>query len=636
MTTTRKSTGGRRMPLLALRLGALLAFCLGTVAVAEPDRRAVQGVTGKVVADAKPLSSVVIYAYEVASHKMREVETDRRGQFLFETLPAGMYKLVAHKPGFVPTVELLLRRTRDERQYIEMSLRREELGQARDAEGYWHVRGRVPVDVLRQIQQVHTRSGSFSGPAGDQLQAGPFLEAQMTASSGVEQLGGLGDAQVTGAEIGLRGSTGGLKMGLDGHFQQLAQQGAGAGSVDGQTQSVALQLQSAQDQQVRLSTTTGELTGTDLGGPIDMEFYQLAWNGRTGDEAEASVSATLLQENNFYRGSGLRPVDVPGWSETFDLEGSYTMSLGETSLRTGLAYQQRRTPGLLEGVDQESLDVFGIAGSQIRPKVFVEYGLYSSVRDGSLSLMPHGGMVVQLGDGWEARTSVSHRVEDESSDDVAAPQRFNSSFFGGREACQRSGEACYEVSFSQKSGSDESIRVGAVHREIAETLQLYFSPDFFDRLESVFLVEGDSVPELQVSLVRRVTPKVLAKLESNIAEGGGGIFYATDNLPYENQVRYLVTSLDTRFQSTSTGVFVAFHHLEQTFNPVDSEKAAMTKMEMQRLQLMLTQDLSILANAASNWAVRLNMELSRGATPYTLSTDDETYKKLTGGFSFSF
>ena len=36
-------------------------------------------------------------------------------------------------------------------------------------------------------------------------------------------------------------------------------------------------------------------------------------------------------------------------------------------------------------------------------------------------------------------------------------------------------------------------------------------------------------------------------------------------------------------------------------------------------------------NVIPNLAVRVNMEVSRGATPYMLSTDDELYKKLTGG-----
>ena len=70
---------------------------------------------------------------------------------------------------------------------------------------------------------------------------------------------------------------------------------------------------------------------------------------------------------------------------------------------------------------------------------------------------------------------------------------------------------------------------------------------------------------------------------------------------------------------------------------MDEKKAENpAKVEMQRLQLMLTQDLSVLADLTSKWAVRLNMELSRGATPFALTADGELYKKLTGGISVSF
>ena len=68
----------------------------------------------------------------------------------------------------------------------------------------------------------------------------------------------------------------------------------------------------------------------------------------------------------------------------------------------------------------------------------------------------------------------------------------------------------------------------------------------------------------------------------------------------------------------------------------NAETLGLAEIEMQRLQLMLTQDLNVLADFASNWAVRFNVELSRGSTPYRLSADDELHKKLTGGFSVSF
>jgi hypothetical protein len=286
-------------------------------------------------------------------------------------------------------------------------------------------------------------------------------------------------------------------------------------------------------------------------------------------------------------------------------------------------------------LDDEVVGVYGTAGSQVQPRIFVEYGLYSAMREGDLSLIPHGGIVVKLGDDWEARTKVSKRVEDAT--DVF--RRFNTAFFKDARSCQTASEACYEVTFAhQRQGEEESFSIGAIHREFAETLRVYFSDDFFNRLESVLMVPGDDLPEVRLRMVRRISPKVLAKLESNYAAGGGGIFYATDDQAYENEVRYLVTSLDTRFQRTQTGVFVAFHHLEQDLSPItdSGSKGGGSEVEVQRLQLMLTQDLSALANIAPNLAVRVNMELSRGATPYTLTPDNELYKKLTGGISVSF
>ena len=45
-------------------------------------------------------------------------------------------------------------------------------------------------------------------------------------------------------------------------------------------------------------------------------------------------------------------------------------------------------------------------------------------------------------------------------------------------------------------------------------------------------------------------------------------------------------------------------------------------MESERLQLMVNQNLNFLLNLASDWAVQLNMELSRGVDPTTRDASD--------------
>src|SRR5690606_22993071 len=126
------------------------------------------------------------------------------------------------------------------------------------------------------------------------------------------------------------------------------------------------------------------------------------------------------------------------------------------------------------------------------------------------------------------------------------------------------------------------------------------------------------------------------------------------------------TSLDTHYQGTDTGLFISFHHLEQELEPLpplaggaamagypglawtghaggfgvggkSGAVQAIPRLELQRLQLMLTQDLNILLDLAADWAVKLNMEVSRG-TALSGSQEDgeELRRRILGGFAVTF
>ncbi len=608
---------------------------------AEASRKA--GLEGRVLQASRPLSSVRVYAYEVASFRMQQAETDKSGFFSFHDLPAGMYKLVAFKSGFLPTVELLLRQSAELAQKVELQLREEQLADKAQGEDYWTVRGRVPVDVLRQIQSA--RAERAAALSSLNVQGSDLFAAEMRAVSGVEQLGAGGQASTHLAEFGVRGSIGQLRIGVDGSYQGIESRLAASsplgstpfgGAVSGAVRTLGVDIQKSQDQKFRVSSSSGELAGDDA-APVGLDRYEIDWQGRTGSKGRTRVSASFIEQTNYHLNGWLDPDQIPWSSQSFVVDGSYSRSLGEaTQLQAGASYLQKslENSSSYQPEGEQRLGLYGLASTQVGPRVLIEYGLFSSVRGGSLSLTPHGGVVVTLGSDWQARGAFSQRVE--QRDDTFV-QSFSSAYFGDHNSCRAENDACYQVSFTHGE-DDHEVMVGAIERQYAETLRLYFSRDFFNRLESVFVVDGDELPELQFSMTRRLAPRILTRLESNLADGGGGVFYATDDKPYENEVRYLVTSLDTHFQRTATGVFVAFHHLEQSFKPVGrpDEEGVLPRFEIERLQLMLTQDLNVLLDLASKWAVRLNMELSRGSTPYTLTADNELSKKLTGGLSVSF
>jgi hypothetical protein len=264
--------------------------------------------------------------------------------------------------------------------------------------------------------------------------------------------------------------------------------------------------------------------------------------------------------------------------------------------------------------------------------VLLEYGLYSTLSDGSLALTPQGGVVLQLGSDWQLETSAAHRVY---RDQPAAPD-FLPTLFQQRDLCEQGSESCYQVNLSRKVG-DDSLSFGAVQHKVGDTLRLYFSEDFFDRAESLYLVRGDSLPELRVGFKHKFAKSVVTKLDSSLASGGGGVFVAADGLPYQNRVRYLVTSLDTKFLGSKTGVFVAFHRLEQGLDPVgDAAGRTASQVSLQRLQVMVNQNLNFLMNLASDWAVQLNMELSRGFDPSTGLASEGTRRRILGGIAVKF
>jgi hypothetical protein len=149
-------------------------------------------------------------------------------------------------------------------------------------------------------------------------------------------------------------------------------------------------------------------------------------------------------------------------------------------------------------------------------------------------------------------------------------------------------------------------------------------------------VPGDEVPELRLSVTRRLAPKVVSTFEGSLGSGGGGTFFASAGQTYENRVQYLTTSVDTRFQSTATGVFVAFHRLAQELSPFGGGTGPASAVQLERLQLMLSQDLNILFDLAGTWAVQLNMELSRTSSPLQANGDSEIHKRFLGGIAVKF
>jgi hypothetical protein len=646
-----------RMPTYRIStLFLLTLLVLSPIAISADDLgEPLTGIlAGRVTSSSSPLPSSQVYAYQLADLSLRKVMTDGEGNFLFDRLPAGLYKIIAYKSGFVPGIALLTRATEEARQFLDLELLEQKAAAARTGESFWSVREKIPADVLRDIAMLEAGDELQSPRVAGMQRESMRFQTEMQAVAGMEQDPAFGSAQVTGGQVDVRGEIRDVTIGVSGNFVQLQSAldtQVGGDLPTGRTQAVAVNVDNPITGGVEVSSIINSLVTYPQEGNqsvMDYQSHRVSWSQPFGKKGQSDFSAQYTDQHNYYSSGLIEPIGVPQASRSLKLEGSYTTAPTENStLRTGFRYRERtsRYDQAAGGSEQillptERVDVFGSAGLQVKPKVLVQFGLYSTLRDGSVSLAPSAGMVLQLTPNWRAFTSGSIKAHEQEVSLVH--QDFTPVFFGEYNSCERADEYCYQVLLSHSAdGEGENLSIGAIHRQFADTLRLYFSEDFFNHLESLYLVRGDSLPELQFAMTRRLGPSVLTRFSSNVASGGGGILRTVDKQTYENQVSFLVTSVDTQFEQTSTGVFVAFHHLAQELLPTGGSAGfagdQTDQLEIDRLQLMLTQDLGILQQINSDLAIQLNMEVSRGSTPEgSPYADEELRKRIMGGLAVKF
>ncbi|HEX2466100.1 MAG TPA: carboxypeptidase-like regulatory domain-containing protein [Thermoanaerobaculia bacterium] len=617
----------------SLLVAALVA---GAIPVAGAEPEATVGLGGLVRSNDGPIESARVYAYQVTELTITRAVTDQQGHFLFNPLPVGVYKIIAHKVGFVPAVVLFTRATQSAADFLEFELSPEQSSSFQDTEDFWSIRRRIPGDVLREIEIA-----SALGDPQEVADANPGGLAFET-----EMMAGLDDnpaglSQLTSGRIGMQGRVGRLMLELDGRFDELRPESTSGSSdllAEGRTNSLDVSLASGGSSAVQFHTVRHTLDHHPMmAKPVDFERYQVAWQKGLRSGAESNVSAQYFEESGFHSQGLVKPAGLPDGSRTLHVNGTYQQDLGDRmALRTGVSYQEMlldtQLGNTLPALVRQRVNAFGIGSTELGSGLVVEYGLYSMLLDGTFAVAPHGGVVVELGDDWKLDAVARKRFRSEEESGLGT---FGVAYFRDIESEPAADDHYYQVGFVHGREGGESLRLAAVHRRIGDTLRVFFTDDFFDQIESVYLVRGDELPELQFALSLQVAPQILTTLESTVGSGGGGVLLTADDTPFENQVSYVVTSLDTRFQQTSTGVFLAVHRVEQRLEPLRSLGSA-TDVNLEKLQLKLTQELDYFLDFGTDLAVLLNVELSRGDLVYGRALADDLHRRVAGGIAVKF
>jgi hypothetical protein len=598
------------------------------------------GVSGRVTRSDDPVARATVYAYRVVERSFEKSATDDAGRFLFEALPAGLYKIVAHKVGLPPAVLVLARKSADESQFVQVDLSASE---AEPEQDFWSTRASVPGDVLRDLDTGSSALAS-AVTSGSEL---PRFVGEVRALASRAELAQSLSADSTGAELALRGLLGALRVDLKGQFERFDTASGGlppsARAFSGESSSFRLGV-AGEGNEFGFEGQSSKWLDGPGGGAAALDRYHLRYAGDIGDAVATTLQANFVDEESVLEFDQFVPATLPMASRWLTLQGGYSLPLGDTgTLRGGVRYReselQRVTLFDAEG-PVKYLDAWSRGDVELNPTYVVEYGLFSTFRDGRISVSPRGGLVLKLHPEWQASIAASRRFV--VSDLHPLEHDFSPGTLDGALSCEDSEALCLEAEIRHGDGSDRGFELKSSWREYDRTVRLILQDDRVVGGDGLFFVPGDQLPELRASMRRRLGGDVLASWVTSYAEGGGGTFRAANRRSYENRVAYVSTAVDAIYEPTSTGIFVAFHRLDQRLqatqpSKVRSQRARMPATELERLELVVSQDLSQLFDLAQSWAVKVGMELVRGESFLTpIEEWGDTRRRITTGVAVRF
>src|SRR5205809_4798963 len=156
-----------------MRRFASIAFAcaiLGDTSTARPDSLqlpSVLNILGVVTAAARPVEHALVVALNLNTLEASQTFSGADGGFSLPLLPAAVYRVIAVKPGFSPTMTMIVPTKTD----YKLALRLDNGKNAKkdSNQEVWELRGSLPPDILRELDDAMAPPAVpvAAGPASD-------------------------------------------------------------------------------------------------------------------------------------------------------------------------------------------------------------------------------------------------------------------------------------------------------------------------------------------------------------------------------------------------------------------------------------------------------------------------------------
>jgi hypothetical protein len=630
----------KRSRTLSLWAAAALAFA-ACAASAEPPAPPLPlasafapPISGVVRSVEAPVAGALVVLYNVAETSLARMKTASDGTFVLASAPVGVYDLIAYKKGYQPALVRIVHQAAP-RDVSSVQIQLATNG-ARAAAGapvrssIWDLADRLPADVLRELDMdppdtLHT---------SDRFAARRALGGEVSTVAGSSG----GDAAVHTTAALRGGLSNGWQYNVTGDYNAIGNDPATT-TTSGNSAGLALAVAPSSEENVQVAARRNSVNFAD-DGPASLQTNMVSWSRGNETGTVQSVAARYIEETNLYRASAPGTTFFPVASRTWEVQANYARPVSDTpGVSVGMTYRHREAAVGPSGVGSEGAfiasspdaDLAASGGVRVSARTQIDGGVVGRYVAGGYGIAPRVVARYDVGGRTYLFVSGLYRVVESGIGTVTSMPRIASI----EDDLSAASRQAYAVGIERAVDGGTSFRVEASEQRVGEVVRAFFEGDFLSNLDSVYLLDGNTVRQYQASAQHRISPALAATLSARYGEIDGAVAPGTS-------ATYGVTDSRGHFWSaragvevlpTHTGVAVLLHGARQSLTTA----AAVVPNDSDKIALSVAQDLSVLGLTPFGSGCKLLVAVESNRASLSGENDDTPKNnRFMGGVALSF
>ena len=559
-------------------------------------------ILGSVTNAARPVANVLVVALNLNSFDTTQTFTSNDGKFSLPPLENGIYKIIAVKNGFAPAIATIMPTKSDHR--LTLRLQPQGRAKSRDDE-IWEVRGSLPADVLREIDQI--LETSQVKPAAYDV---PRFKGEMSSMTGMataKQADGPSFAQTA---LGVQSRIGdNWQIGIRGDMQRFDDptDNQTFGAPVAQSSAMSMELRASPTESLRYASTRSMWRYADvddIAAQAGVRSDNFEWQ-----HGDARVKVRYFQHDNLFQSAG--------GSDVIEVGGDTTLvqtRRNDIGISLRVRQENVRTP-MTDTLRTADLDANGTVA--LGAAFVVHYGMSSRIGFDRTEWAPSSGVEWKITKNTALIGSGAYKVLDSSTATHLVTNPVSWSDDG--QILPR-----YVYSFGFISNRDESNRISAVATISAadSPLRVIISDGTQQFWDSLLVDSGDTRRDIRIAYRHDFGPRLAIDIGTTAGTATPRQF------SQGMQKVYVTGDLQTIFTPTRTMIAVTYRNIDQPMPQGADYRSSRLNVRMSQ-SLYLPIDVKLL----------IGIELAHAQnSPFLLDTllPEQNSRKYIGGLAVNF